>query len=325
MKYRLLGTTGMLVSEIGFGAWAIGGPTDVFGLPVGWGAVNDDESRAAIRRALELGIKFFDTSNVYGNGHSEELLGECLTGTDAFIATKVGISRTEKQSIKDFSAKHVREALEASLRRLRRERIDLYQLHNPPPEVWNGDEIFDLFNRFKEEGTIRASGVSTSTVEEGIHLIKKRKVDCLQILLNIFQQEPAQKLLGLADENKIGIVARVPLASGLLTGKFAPGHEFARDDNRRNYLNTQRLAEALQNVERLKEITSGMPYTLSQIALGFLLKFSTVSTAIAGAKNPAQVDQNASASEVTLDDAVFQQIRKEFADYNFFKRYHVKV
>jgi aryl-alcohol dehydrogenase-like predicted oxidoreductase len=325
MKYRLLGTTGMRVSEIGFGAWAIGGPVDVFGLPVGWGVVHDEDSRAAIRRALEIGINFFDTANVYGNGHSEEILGECLAGTEALVATKVGIARTEKQSIKDFSDAPVREALEASLRRLRRDTIDLYQLHNPPPDVWKRDEIFRLLDQFKTEGKIRASGVSTSTAEEGIHLIENKKVDCLQILFNILQQEPALKVLPLAEKNRIGIVVRVPLASGLLTGKFNVGHEFARDDNRRNYLNAQRLGEALQKVERLKDITRDSKHSLSQSALAFLLKFSAISVAIPGAKNPSQVDQNASASDFILEDNVFEQIRKEFADYNFFQRYHVKV
>lgn len=325
MKYRLLGSTGIRVSEVGFGAWAIGGPVDIFGLPVGWGVINDEESKAAILRALELGVNFFDTANVYGNGHSEEILGKCLEGTHAIIATKVGISRTEKQSVKDFSEKHVREALDASLRRLRRETVDVYQLHNPPPDVWKSDEIFTLLSKLKSEGKIRAAGVSTSTAEEGIHLIENKKVDSLQILLNVLQQEPAKKVLPLAEESGIGIVVRVPLASGLLTGKFQPGHQFARDDNRRNYLNEQRLAEALQKVERFQQMTQEIDRPLAQIALAFVLKFSAVSCVIPGAKNPQQVDQNVSAAEVELDNHLFAQACSEFADYNFFQRYHVKV
>lgn len=325
MKYRLLGKTGIRVSEVGFGAWAIGGPIDVFGLPVGWGVVKDDDSNAAIRQALEIGINFFDTADVYGNGHSEEILGECLEGHDVVIATKVGIARTATESVKDFSAAHVRQAVEASLRRLRRETIDLYQLHNPPAGIWKSEEIFSLLDQLKAEGKIRQSGVSTSTVDESIHLIENKKVDCLQILLNIFQQEPAKGVLSLAEKMGVGVIVRVPLASGLLTGKFRPDHEFSRDDNRRNYLNVQRLGEALQKVERLKEITAESGLSLTQIALAFLLKFPAISVTIPGAKNPQQVKQNASASDAVLDDRVFEQIRREFADYNFFQRYRVKV
>jgi len=125
--------------------------------------------------------------------------------------------------------------------------------------------------------------------------------------------------------DRIGIIVRVPLASGLLTGKFTPGHKFAKDDNRGNYLNAQRFAEVLQKIDHLKEITRDLSSSLSQVALAFLLKFPAVTTAIAGAKNPAQVDQNVSATDVILGDGVFEQIRKEFSDYNFFLRYHVKV
>jgi aryl-alcohol dehydrogenase-like predicted oxidoreductase len=325
MKYRLIGNTGIRVSEVGLGTWALGGPVDVFGIPVGWGVVDDNESKATIDRAYDLGVNFFDTSNIYGNGHSEELLGECLTGKDCVIATKVGIARTATESIKDFSTKHIREAIEASLRRLKRERVDLYQLHNPPPEVWQGNEVFDLLADLKREGKIRASGVSTSTAEEGIHLCEKKKVDSLQILLNIFQQEPAEKLLDIAKKNGVGIVVRVPLASGLLTGKFKPAHRFARDDNRSNYMNEQRMQEALSKVDRLKEMTVATGFTLPQIALAFLLKFDAISSVIPGAKNINQVQQNVSASDLELSTQLFESIRKEFADYNFYKRYRVRV
>ncbi|HJZ11655.1 MAG TPA: aldo/keto reductase, partial [Acidobacteriota bacterium] len=226
MKYRKLGATDMEVSEVGFGAWAIGGPVDLFGMPVGWGAVDDAESKAAILRAYDLGVSFFDTADVYGSGHSESLLGDCLAGKECIIATKAGNARTPERAFKDFSERHIRAALEGSLKRLKREIIDIYQLHNPPPNVWLQDEVFDLLHRLKVEGKIRASGVSISTMEEGIHLIEKKKVDCLQVLLNVFNQEPARKLLPLAEKSGVGIVVRVPLASGLLTGKFKAGHQF---------------------------------------------------------------------------------------------------
>src|SRR5262245_17331559 len=140
MKYRPLGNTGIEVSEIGFGAWAIGGPVDLFGMPIGWDAVNDADSIAAIERAMELGVNFFDTADVYGNGHSEELLGQCLKGKDCIIATKVGNAKDAHRPIKDFSEKHIRKSLEESLKRLNRDVIDLYQLHCPPAQVWLKEE-----------------------------------------------------------------------------------------------------------------------------------------------------------------------------------------
>ena len=177
MKYRPLGATGIRVSEIGFGAWAIGGPVDLFGTPVGWGVVDDNDSIAAVRRALDLGIQFFDTADVYGSGHSEELLGRCLEGRACFIATKAGNTRTPDRAYKDFSIKYLEQALERSLKRLRRDIIDVYQLHNPPPAVCQGDEVFEWMEKLKSQGKIRAIGVSLSTMEEGIHLIERKKVD----------------------------------------------------------------------------------------------------------------------------------------------------
>ena len=325
MKYRMLGKSGLQVSEIGFGAWAIGGPVDLSGIPIGWGRVDDNDSRAAIGRALDLGINFFDSADVYGGGHSEELLGECLAGKDCVIATKVGNRRTETGSVKDFSESHVRTSIISSLRRLKRDSVDVYQFHNPPPEVIDTEEPFRLLETLKKEGKIRARGVSVALPEDGIRLIRERKVDCLQVLFNVLNQQPATELIPLAEQEGIGIIVRVPLASGLLTGKFSADHQFAADDNRRNYLSSKRLKEALERVERLKMLVRDTGYTLSQIALAFLLKVPGVSAPIPGAKTPAQVEQNASASGVHLDDAVFSAIRHEFQSYNFFLRYKVRV
>jgi len=325
VKYRVLGETGIRVSEVGFGAWAIGGPVDLFGIPVGWGKVDDRESEAAIQRALDLGVNFFDTADVYGSGHSEELIGHCLEGKECVIATKGGNARTEKGAIKDFSTPHIRAAIEGSLRRLKRDSIDVYQLHNPSPGIWQADEVFSLLEQVKKEGKIRARGVSISAIDEGIHLIKTGKVDCLQVLLNILNQEPAKELLPLAEEYGIGIIVRVPIAAGLLTGKFNKDHQFPGDDNRKNYLTRKRFEEVIGKVAHLKELTDHTGYTLAQVALNFLLKFSAVSTIIPGAKTPAQVEQNVSASDATLSEEVFRSIRNEFQDYNFFLRYHVRV
>ena len=323
VNYRQLGKTGIGVSQIGFGCWAIGGPVDLFGIPVGWGGVDDRESEAAIRRALELGINFFDTADVYGSGHSEELLGRVLQGVDCVIATKAGNARREEKPIKDFSEIHLRKQLESSLRRLKRETVDIFQLHNPPPEVWQSDEVFSLLNKLKQEGKIKASGVSITGMEEGIHLIQNRKVEILQVLFNILNQAPADKLLQMAEENNIGLIARVPLASGLLTGKYTGNHTFSKDDNRQNYLTPRRMLEVLEKVEKLKQMIAGTGYELQQIAMSFLLRFPVVP--IPGAKTVAQLEQNVAATEVVLEDDLFNQIRKEFAGYNFYLRHKVHV
>lgn len=325
MKYRTLGKTGLQVSEIGFGAWAIGGPVDLFGIPIGWGQVDDKDSRAAIHRALELGINFFDTADVYGGGHSEDLIGECLAGKDAIIATKAGNRRSETGPVKDFSEKHIRASLEMSLRRLRRDSVDVYQFHNPPPAVLAAREPFHVLDSLKAEGKIRVRGVSVARPEEGVQLIREGKVDCIQVLFNILNQEPARELIPLAEKEGVGIIARVPLASGLLTGKFAANHQFPEDDNRRNYLGPKRMKEALGRVERLKSMIKDSGCSMPQAALAFLLKHPGVSSPIPGAKTAAQVEQNASASGIAMSDELFNAIRREFQGYNFYLRHMVHV
>lgn len=325
MKYRTLGNTGFRVSEIGFGAWAIGGAMDVFGMPVGWSKVTDAESIAAIERAIDLGINFFDTADVYGMGHSEELLGKTLKGKDCIIATKVGNRVDDTGARKDFSEKYIRDSIEGSLRRLNRESLDLYQLHNPDPGTYKKGEVFDAMNRLKEEGKIRAIGVSISNPKEGLDLIRNHKVDCLQVLFNILNQEPARELIPEAEKNGVGIIVRVPLASGLLTGKFRETDHFFSDDNRSNYLTPQRMKEALGKVERLKELTAEVELPLGVVSLAFLLRFAGVSCLIPGAKNPQQVEQNASASGLQIPGDIIDSIREEFSGYNFYLRYNVRV
>ena len=323
VKYRQLGNTDIVVSELGFGGWAIGGPVDLFGIPVGWGGVNDQESRSVIHRALDLGVTLFDTADVYGSGHSEELLGQELKGVNCVIATKAGNTRVEGKGIKDFSEQHLRKQIESSLKRLNRECIDIFQLHNPPPEVWQQDEAFSLLTRLKQEGKIRACGVSISTLEEGMHLIANRKVDLLQILFNVLNQGPADELIPFAEKNGIGLLARVPLASGLLTGKYASDHVFENNDNRRNYLTPRRMSEAVAKVEKFKKMVQSTGYSPTQIALAFLRGFPVIP--IPGAKTVHQLEQNVSAIHVDLKDDLFTQIRKEFASYNFYLRYRPHV
>ncbi len=323
VKYRQLGNTGLRVSEIGFGCWAIGGPVDLFGIPIGWGDVDDAESESAIRRSLELGVNFFDTADVYGGGHSEELLGRFLGGKDCVIATKAGNTRKDGKPVKEFSELHIRQQLESSLKRLKREAVEIFQLHNPPPEVWQGDEVFSVLVKLKNEGKIRAAGVSISTIEEGLHLIENGKVDLLQVLFNVLNQAPAERLLSLAERKGVGVIARVPLASGLLTGKFSREHRFARNDNRQNYLTPRRLAEALNKVDRLNQMIQHTGYTMQQVALAFLLRFNVVP--IPGAKTVKQLEQNLDAAEVVLDQTLFDAIATVFGEFNFYLRHKIHV
>jgi aryl-alcohol dehydrogenase-like predicted oxidoreductase len=325
MKLRSLGKTGIRLSEVGFGAWAIGGAADLFGIPVGWSGVNDADSLAALQRSRELGVNFFDTADVYGGGHSEELIGQELAGQDCVIASKVGNARGTDRAFKDFSEGHIRTSLEGSLKRLRRDVIDIYQLHNPPQDVWRKDEVFTLLQTLKKEGMIRAAGVSISTIEEGIHLVESRKVDCLQVLFNILNQEPASRLLPLAEKRGVGIIVRVPLASGLLSGKYTADQRFPADDNRRNYLTGPRVAEAVGKVEELKRLTVDSGLALPKVALSFVLQFSGVSSVIPGARNREQAEQNAGASGIVLDDAIFRAIRERFGETNFFIRHKVRI
>lgn len=325
MKYRMLGKAGLRVSEIGFGAWAIGGPVDLFGIPIGWGPVHDSDSRSAISRALDLGINLFDTADVYGGGHSEDLIGECLAGRDCVIATKVGNRRTDTGPVKDFSDAHIRYSIENSLRRLKRDSVEVYQLHNPPQAVLATEEPFRLLESLKKEGKIRARGVSVALPEDGVKLIREGKVDCIQVLFNILNQEPAKELIPLAEKEGVGIIARVPLASGLLTGKFSVDHRFPEDDNRRNYLGPKRMKEAMERVDRLKALIHDSGCSMPQVALAFVLMHPGVSAPIPGAKTAAQVEQNASASGIVLSDELCSAIRREFQGYNFYLRHMVHV
>jgi aryl-alcohol dehydrogenase-like predicted oxidoreductase len=325
MKYRLLGRTGFRVSEIGFGAWAIGGSMDVSGFPVGWSNVNDADSIAAVEKALELGVNFFDTADMYGRGHSEELLGKTLKGKDVIIATKVG-NRVEGNSArKDFSAAYVRQSIEGSLKRLNRDVIDLYQFHNPETNDYKRDDLFNVLHNLKEEGKIRAAGVSISHPKEGLAILQYAIIDSIQVLFNVLNQEPARNLIPEAEAKGVGIVVRVPLASGLLTGKFKETDRFFSDDNRSNYLTPKRMKETIAAVEKIKELTSKTNLPLAAISLAFLLHFSGVSCLIPGAKDPMQAEQNASASDIRLPDEVVQSLREQFSEFNFYLKNNIRV
>lgn len=328
MQHRPLGNTGVRVSEIGFGGWAIGGTADASGAPLGWGRTSDEDSLAAIRRARDLGVNFFDTADSYGFGRSESLLGIVLSRirTDIVIATKVGVTRTSDGTLqKNFSKQHIFHAVDGSLKRLRTDYIDLLQAHNPTIDDLRREEIQEAMERLQEIGKIRYWGVSVSTVEEGIEVINRGWGHALQVLYNVLNQAPAAELFPLAKQKGYGVIARVPLASGLLTGKFRTDSVFAADDVRQNFLTPKRLAEAIPRVDEAKALIGGSARSLAQGALGFVLANDAVSTTIPGARNARQVEINVGASEVALPADVVERLRKRLGDFNFYQRHSIRI
>ena len=328
MQYRELGRTGIRVSVIGFGAWAIGGASAGSGTPLGWGRTSDDESLAAIRRARDLGVNFFDTADSYGFGRSESLLGIVLSRTrqEVVLATKVGVIRSSSGDIrKDFSRQHIFHAVDGSLKRLRTDYIDLYQVHNPSLDDLRREEIQEAMEMLQDAGKIRFWGVSVSTPEEGMEVVQRGWGHALQVLYNVLNQAPARELFPAAKEKGYGVVARVPLASGLLTGKFRADTVFGGDDIRQNFLTPRRLEEVLARVDEAKSIIGGTARTLSEGALRFVVANDAVSTTIPGARNVRQVEMNTAAAEAWLPDDVVEKLRARLGDYNFYQRHGIRL
>jgi aryl-alcohol dehydrogenase-like predicted oxidoreductase len=299
MNYRPLGRTGFSVSEISFGAWAIGGS---------WGDVDDSTSLAALNRAIDLGVNFIDTADVYGDGRSERLIAQ-LRGQrkeKLIIATKAG-RRLPKQTPDGYSRENLTAWVERSLKNLATDAIDLLQLHCPPQQVYYMPEVFGVLDGLVKAGKLRFYGVSVEKVEEALKAIEFPNVQSVQIIFNAFRLRPAELFFGRAKQKQVGILARVPLASGLLTGKMSKSTQFAKDDHR----NFNRHGEAFdvgetfsgvdldiafKAVEELKAIAGDLP--LTQFALKWITMFDAVTCAIPGAKTPAQADQNFAVSKL---------------------------
>lgn len=328
IRRRVLGRTELQVSEVGFGAWAVGGPTESGGVPLGWGTTSDDESLATIRRARDLGVNFFDTADIYGFGRSEALLGIVLARQrrDVVLATKVGNVRASDGSIrKDFSKRHILYAINGSLRRLRTDYVDLYLAHNPMLDDLRRGEIQEAMDQLQEAGKIRYWGVSVNTPEEGIEVILQGWGYALQVLYNILNQSPARELFPLAKKKGWGIISRVPLASGLLTGKYRRDAIFPPNDVRQNFLTPRRLAEALDRVDEIRGILGRSVQSLAQGAIRFALEDEAVSTTIPGARNPRQVEMNAGAAAVHLTPEVVAKLRQRLGDFDFYERHGIRV
>jgi aryl-alcohol dehydrogenase-like predicted oxidoreductase len=294
MKYRILGKTGIKISEIGFGAWGIGG--NAFGNS--YGPTDDKTSLEAIGKALELGCNFFDTADAYGHGHSEELLGQALKGDghDAIIATKVGADFYHDPPRMSFAPEYLSFALEKSCERLDRDHVDLYQLHNPPIQLLRNGKIFDSLEKLVDSGRIRHYGISIHDTEEGLLAMKHGRPAAIQVVFNILRQEAKNNLFQTARDNNVAIIAREPLSNGFLTGKFNVDTTFPQGDIRfnfpRNYFHA--LIRAAQQLRFLETKSR----TLAQASLRFVLDHKDVATVIPGAKSPQQVEENLRASEV---------------------------
>jgi aryl-alcohol dehydrogenase-like predicted oxidoreductase len=300
MKYRKLGRTGFKVSEISFGAWAIGGS---------WGDQRDEDSLAALHRALDLGVNFFDTADVYGDGRSERLLARLRRERKEpfHVATKAG-RRLSPHTADGYNARNLTAFIERSLKNLETDCLDLVQLHCPPAEVYYRPEVFEVMDRLTKAGKIAHYGVSVEKVEEALKAIEFPGVKTVQIIFNMFRHRPAEIFFHEAMRRKVGILARVPLASGMLSGKLTTKSQFAKDDHR----NFNRHGEAFDRGETF----SGVDYetglravgklrrlvpkgaTLPQMALRWILMFDAVSCVIPGVRRPSQMEDNARAAEL---------------------------
>jgi len=300
MHYRELGRTGWRVSDISFGAWAIGSA---------WGKVDDTESLAALNTAIDRGVNFIDTADVYGDGHSERLIAQLKRDRkeEIVVATKAG-RRLFPHTGDGYNERNITVFIEDSLRNLAADCLDLVQLHCPPTDVYYRPEVFDALDRLMQAGKIRHYGVSVERVEEALKAVEFPNVQTVQIIFNCFRHRPAEWFFARAEKKRVGILARVPLGSGMLTGKMTRESQFAKDDHR----NFNRHGEAFDQgetfsgvdydiaLEAVEEIRHCVPVgvTMAQLALRWILMFKAVTCAIPGGKRPSQVAENCAASDL---------------------------
>jgi aryl-alcohol dehydrogenase-like predicted oxidoreductase len=313
MQYRELGRTGWKVSTISFGAWAIGGT---------WGDVRDEDSLAALHRALDLGVNFFDTADVYGDGRSEQLLARLRKerSESFYVATKAG-RRLDPHTATNYTKENLTAFVERSLQNLEVDALDLLQLHCPPTPVYYMPEVFDALDGLVQAGKLRHYGVSVEKVEEALKAIEYPNVKTVQIIFNMFRQRPIDLFFGEAERRQVGILARLPLSSGMLTGKMTRETTFEGGDHR---LGNRRgewfdrgetfsgldYETGLQAVDELRALLpEGM--TLTQMALRWILSFPAVTCAIPGAKRPAQVEENVGAADLPpLSEETMSKVRE---------------
>jgi aryl-alcohol dehydrogenase-like predicted oxidoreductase len=312
MQYRDFGRTGWKVSAISFGAWAIGGT---------WGQVDDQESLAALHRSIDLGVNFIDTADVYGDGHSERLIAQFKKERkeEIIVATKAG-RRLNPHVAEGYNRQNLTAFVERSLKNLDTEALDLLQLHCPPTQVYYMPETFGVLDDLVQQGKLRYYGVSVEKVEEALKAIEFPNVQSVQIIFNIFRQRPAELFFQEALRRKVGILARVPLASGLLTGKLTAQSNFEADDHRAFNRHGEAFdrgetfsgvdyATALAAVDQLRPLVPE-GWTMAQFALRWILMFDAVSCAIPGAKRPSQAEDNIKAAALPeISEAAMSAVR----------------
>jgi aryl-alcohol dehydrogenase-like predicted oxidoreductase len=319
MKYRVLGKTGLKISEVSLGAWQLGGK---------WGSSFDEDGAAkTLNTAIDLGINFIDTADVYSDGLSERSTGQVVKSRkeNVFIASKCG-RRLNPHNVEGYNRENIRGFVQDSLNNMKLKSIDLIQLHCPPTEVYSNPEVFKALDELKEEGKILNYGVSVEKVEEALKAIEYEGVSSIQIIFNMFRQKPAEKLFDEAKRRNVGIIARVPLASGLLTGKLSKESAFDKGDHRLFNRNGEFFDKGetfsgvdfetgLKAVEELKEIFD-YPQNLAQYALRWILMFDAVSCVIPGASNLAQAQSNVAASSLPpLSKEQMKRVREVYEKY----------
>lgn len=318
MQYRKLGRTGWDVSEVSFGAWAIGGT---------WGEVDDRESLAALHKAIDLGVNFIDTADVYGDGRSERLIGQVLKerSETIYVATKAG-RRLSPHVADGYNKANLTSFIERSLKNLDVEALDLVQLHCPPTEVFYRPEVFEALDGLMQAGKIKHYGVSVEKVEEALKAIEYPNVQTVQIIFNMFRQRPAGLFFEQAKKRQVGILARVPLSSGMLTGKMTRETAFAADDHRTFNRDGAAFDKgetfsgvdydlSLQAVDEIRPLVPAGA-TMAQLALRWILMFDAVSCVIPGAKRPDQVVDNiGSADLAALSDETMRRVEAIYNQY----------
>jgi len=318
MRYRKLADTDVTLSEVGFGVWTVSAGW--------WGEFTDDQAADLLRRALDLGVTFFDTGDTYGNGRGETILAKAFKGRrdQIVVGTKFGydfytnpdLNRGQRERPHDWSPTFVRFALEQSLKRLETDYVDLWMLHNPRMDAIQKDDLFALLEQFKAEGKIRAYGASLGPAiggtEHGDQAMKARKLDALQIIFNLLEQDPGRRFLPLARERNVGILVRVPHSSGMLEGKYTPETTFPPSDHR-SHRPRSWLIEGLQKIETLEFLYEERGMTLGQAALKWVLAEPTVTSAQPNIYDLEQLEEFAAAPD--LPDLTPDDLQKVAALY----------
>jgi len=317
MKYREFSNLGWKVSEIGIGCWAIGSE---------WGDVSVEDAKEALYSSINNGINFFDTADVYGDGRSEKIISEVLKNSNEqiYVATKAG-RRLNPHNADGYNLKNIESFIDRSISNLGVDIIDLVQLHCPPSEICGKPETYEMMDEIVKKGKIKYYGVSVEKVSEALDAIKHPNVKSIQIIFNIFRQKPSEIFFHEAKKNNVAIIARVPLASGLLTGKMNNNSSFPENDHRNYNINGNafdvgetfsgvNFLKGLEAVEELKKITPN-GFSLTDLALKWILSHPEVTVVIPGAKNKIQAELNVKASKLNEINSIKESIKDIYNKY----------